>query len=54
MRELAARAGISVVLVERVEDASPRDIRIDTLAALADVLGVDVSALIPRARTRPH
>ena len=42
--ELAARAGISVALVERVEDASPGEVRIDTLAALADALDVDVFA----------
>jgi transcriptional regulator with XRE-family HTH domain len=48
---LAARAGISVALVERVEHASPGDIGLDTLAALADALGVDVSALM-KAKTQ--
>ena len=51
--DLTVRAGISVALVKRVEDASPGEVRIDTLADLADALDVDISALLPRGRAIP-
>jgi transcriptional regulator with XRE-family HTH domain len=43
--ELAARSGTSRVTVARLEGGSARDVRVGTVAALCEVLGLEISAV---------